>query len=84
MDGRNKWCNLYKKTQSLNNLSFQVLHKNMNKEEDKQKLTAAYNMLVDPQKMGERFKFMAFYPSAMGEILEKHPPVGFSNLDIRK
>lgn len=36
-------------------------------------------MMVDPNKMGDRFKFMAFYPSATGEILEKHPPLGFSD-----
>ncbi|XP_047515988.1 protein arginine methyltransferase NDUFAF7 homolog, mitochondrial [Pieris napi] len=61
----------------------EVLLTNIKNEEDKEKLMAAYNMLVDPQKMGDRFKFMAFYPSSMGEILEKHPPVGFANLDAR-
>lgn len=51
---------------------------NAKSDEDKKKLKSAYEMLVDPQKMGERFKFMAFYPSTVGSILEKYPPLGFS------
>ncbi|XP_045504710.1 protein arginine methyltransferase NDUFAF7 homolog, mitochondrial [Colias croceus] len=61
----------------------EVLINSAKNEEDKEKLIASYNMLVDPQKMGERFKFMAFYPSAMAEMLEKYPPVGFANLTIK-
>ncbi|XP_041969904.1 protein arginine methyltransferase NDUFAF7 homolog, mitochondrial [Aricia agestis] len=57
----------------------QVLLDNAKSEKDKEKLKAAYQMLVDPDKMGERFKFMAFYPSAMAEILEKFPPLGFTS-----
>ncbi|XP_047538850.1 protein arginine methyltransferase NDUFAF7 homolog, mitochondrial [Vanessa atalanta] len=56
----------------------QVLIDNAKTEEDKEKIKASYEMLVDPTKMGERFKFMAFYPSAMASILEKIPPLGFS------
>ncbi|XP_050355622.1 protein arginine methyltransferase NDUFAF7 homolog, mitochondrial [Nymphalis io] len=56
----------------------QVLIDNAKTDEDKEKIKAAYEMLVDPSKMGERFKFMAFYPSAMASILEKIPPLGFS------
>lgn len=51
---------------------------NAKTEEDKEKIKAAYEMLVDPKHMGERFKFMAFYPSAMMDMLEKFPPLGFS------
>lgn len=49
------------------------------RDEDKEKLKAAYDMLINPQKMGQRFKFMAFYPSSMYQVLEKFPPLGFSN-----
>ncbi|XP_045453600.1 protein arginine methyltransferase NDUFAF7 homolog, mitochondrial [Melitaea cinxia] len=58
----------------------QVLLDNVNTDEEKEKIKAAYEMLVDPKKMGERFKFMAFYPSAMAPILQKFPPLGFSTL----
>ncbi|GBP60018.1 Protein arginine methyltransferase NDUFAF7 homolog, mitochondrial [Eumeta japonica] len=47
----------------------QVLLDN-SKDEDKENLKAAFEMLTSTQKMGERFKFMAFYPSAMANILE--------------
>ncbi|CAH0718958.1 unnamed protein product, partial [Brenthis ino] len=60
------------------NVRVQVLMDNAKTEEDKEKIKAAYEMLVDPKHMGERFKFMAFYPSAMMNILEKFPPLGFS------
>ncbi|KAG6461459.1 hypothetical protein O3G_MSEX012652 [Manduca sexta] len=59
-------------------LRLQVLMDNAKTEEDKEKFKSAYEMLVDPKKMGERFKFMAFYPSSMAEILDKYPPLGFS------
>ncbi|XP_072945581.1 protein arginine methyltransferase NDUFAF7 homolog, mitochondrial [Epargyreus clarus] len=59
-------------------IRLQVLIDNAKTEEDKEKLKAAYEMLVHPNKMGERFKFMAFYPSSMAEILNKFPPLGFS------
>lgn len=55
-----------------------MLLDNAKTDEEREKIRGAYRMLVDPQKMGERFKFMAFYPSAMAEILEKYPPLGFS------
>lgn len=54
---------------------------NAKTEEEKEKIKAAYDMLIDPKKMGDRFKFMAFYPSAMIEILQKYPPLGFSSLN---
>ncbi|XP_063538031.1 protein arginine methyltransferase NDUFAF7 homolog, mitochondrial [Cydia strobilella] len=58
-----------------------VLIDHAKSDEQKETLKAAYEMLIDPEKMGERFKFMAFYPSAMASILEKYPPIGFSNLE---
>ncbi|XP_011565044.3 protein arginine methyltransferase NDUFAF7 homolog, mitochondrial [Plutella xylostella] len=57
----------------------QVLLDSAKTEEEIEKIKSAYAMLVDPQKMGERFKFMAYYPSTMAEILEKYPPLGFSS-----
>ena len=51
---------------------------NAKSDEDREKIKMSYEMLVDPKKMGERFKFMAFYPSTMAEILNKYPPLGFS------
>ncbi|XP_059060960.1 protein arginine methyltransferase NDUFAF7 homolog, mitochondrial [Achroia grisella] len=59
-------------------IRLQVLTDNAKSEEDKEMLKSAYKMLVDPAKMGERFKFMAFFPSSMEQILEKYPPLGFS------
>lgn len=52
---------------------------NANDDKEREKIKGGYKMMVDPNKMGDRFKFMAFYPSAAGEILEKHPPLGFSD-----
>ncbi|CAG9782488.1 unnamed protein product [Diatraea saccharalis] len=53
-------------------------------EEEKEKLKNSYRMLVDAKNMGERFKFMAFYPSTMAPILDKYPPMGFTNTNIKK
>lgn len=55
-----------------------MLIDNAKTENEKEKIKAAYDMLVNPEKMGERFKFMAFYPSGMAKILEKYPPLGFT------
>lgn len=56
----------------------QVLVDNTQDEDSKEKLKSAYDMLTNPKKMGERFKFMAFYPSAMASLIEKYKPLGFS------
>ncbi|KAL4703359.1 hypothetical protein ACJJTC_013125 [Scirpophaga incertulas] len=56
-----------------------VLMDNAKSEEQKQKIKLSYDMLVDPNKMGNRFKFMALYPSSMSSILDKYPPIGFTN-----
>lgn len=56
----------------------EILMKNAKSDEDRVKIKLCYEMLVDPNKMGERFKFMAFYPSTMQDILNKYPPLGFS------
>ncbi|XP_013781570.1 protein arginine methyltransferase NDUFAF7, mitochondrial-like [Limulus polyphemus] len=40
-------------------------------------LKSGYDMLVSPEKMGDRFKFLALYPTDMQELLAKQPPAGF-------
>ncbi|CAH1634716.1 unnamed protein product [Spodoptera littoralis] len=55
-----------------------VLMDNAKSDEDREKIKKSYEMLVEPTKMGDRFKFMAFYPSSMADILNKYPPLGFS------
>ena len=57
----------------------QVLLENAKSDKEREQIKSAYEMLVDPKKMGERFKFMAFYPSTVGGILEKYPPLGFAD-----
>lgn len=51
---------------------------NAKSDEDREKIKKGYEMLIEPTKMGDRFKFMAFYPSSMAEMLNKYPPLGFS------
>ncbi|XP_076042623.1 protein arginine methyltransferase NDUFAF7, mitochondrial [Oratosquilla oratoria] len=44
---------------------------------DQQKnLISSYNMLVDADKMGQRFKVMAFFPAILKDFLIKYPPGG--------
>ncbi|CAH1978266.1 unnamed protein product [Acanthoscelides obtectus] len=40
-------------------------------------LTNCYNYLTDNDKMGERFKFLAVFPSVMKKIFERCPVIGF-------
>lgn len=40
-------------------------------------LDFSYGMLVDADKMGERFKFMAIVPASLGAILSRYPLCGF-------
>nr|CAH7722977.1 unnamed protein product [Callosobruchus chinensis] len=40
-------------------------------------LTDCYNYLIDNDKMGERFKFLAVFPAVMKKIFERCPVVGF-------
>ncbi|CAG9834649.1 unnamed protein product [Diabrotica balteata] len=41
-------------------------------------LNECYKTLIDIDKMGERFKFMALFPETMKIILERCPVIGFS------
>ncbi|KAG8173435.1 hypothetical protein JTE90_007019 [Oedothorax gibbosus] len=45
---------------------------------DNQKsLKTGYEMLTSPDQMGERFKFLALYPTILEDFLTKYPPAGF-------
>jgi len=46
-------------------------------EEAKAQLKSAYDMLVSPDQMGKRFKFMSVFPKTMSQIHSKFPPAGF-------
>ncbi|KAK5638233.1 hypothetical protein RI129_012528 [Pyrocoelia pectoralis] len=48
------------------------------KPEQIESLDYSYGMLVDPDKMGDRFKFLAVVPSTLSVILNKYPICGFS------
>lgn len=45
--------------------------------DDQEILKSSLDMLVNPQKMGERFKFLSFFPRVLKDHLKKFPPVGF-------
>lgn len=40
-------------------------------------LKSAFDMLVSPEQMGARFKFMAIFPKTMAQIHSRFPPAGF-------
>ncbi|KAK7791807.1 hypothetical protein R5R35_005113 [Gryllus longicercus] len=44
---------------------------------EKTRLRSSYNMLVDSDKMGKRFKFFAMFPAVLKEHLDKFPVAGF-------
>lgn len=47
--------------------------------DDSQKeiLKSGLDMLVNPEKMGQRFKFLSFFPSVLKSHLTKFPVAGF-------
>ncbi|XP_045583693.2 LOW QUALITY PROTEIN: protein arginine methyltransferase NDUFAF7, mitochondrial [Procambarus clarkii] len=52
------------------------------KTEQVKSLVSGYKMLTEVEQMGERFKFLAFFPAVVKDFLQKHPPPGFhKNLD---
>lgn len=53
------------------------LIENAKSTEDTELLNSGYNMLTDPSKMGERFKFFAMFPKVLEEHLKKFPVNGF-------
>lgn len=55
----------------------QKLLKTATTEEQKKQIASGYDMLVNPEKMGERFKFLGLFPQDMQEDLVENPPAGF-------
>lgn len=47
------------------------------REEEKETLKLGFDMLVNPEKMGQRFKFLSFYPKVLKNHLIKYPVCGF-------
>ncbi|KAH7971634.1 hypothetical protein HPB52_000663 [Rhipicephalus sanguineus] len=45
--------------------------------EARQDLLTGYEMLTNPEKMGERFKFFGIFPKDMQDTLSTNPPAGF-------
>ena len=46
-------------------------------EDQKEVLTSGLDMLINPEKMGQRFKFLAMFPKILKEHLSKFPVSGF-------
>ena len=55
--------------QLLNSNKDMYIHKN---------ILESYDTLTNPEKMGNKFKFVGLFPNTMSEIHSKYPPVGFS------
>lgn len=45
--------------------------------EEKEKLNSSFDMLISPDKMGQRFKFLSFFPMVLKNHLTKFPVSGF-------
>ena len=54
-----------------------LLEHNSENEEVRKEIETSFDFLVDPNQMGERFKFFSIFPKTMEEIHQKFPPVGF-------
>lgn len=59
------------------------LIENAKTNEDIELLKSGYNMLTDPSKMGQRFKFFAVFPKTLENHLEKFPVGGFSSQNAK-
>ncbi|KAG0413324.1 hypothetical protein HPB47_009529 [Ixodes persulcatus] len=59
------------------NIRLQKLLDNCQDANLRQELLSGYDMLTNPEKMGERFKFFGVFPLDMQGPLETHPPAGF-------
>lgn len=60
----------------MNPFPFQMLLKKAS-EEQQELLKSGYEMLINPQEMGDRFKFLAIYPKVLEDHLNKFPPTAF-------
>lgn len=47
-------------------------------EDKKEDLKTGFDMLVNPEKMGQRFKFFSMFPSILKDHLKKYPVNGFT------
>lgn len=56
-----------------------ALVQNATNPDDVKSLQSGYEMLTDPTKMGNRFKFFAMFPSVMREFHQKRPVNGFNS-----
>lgn len=56
----------------------QVLLEKATTEEQKELLKSGYEMLVENNQMGERFKFLAVYPKVLESHLRSYPPTAFT------
>lgn len=45
--------------------------------EEKENLKSSFDMLISPDKMGQRFKFLSFFPMVLKSHLNKFPVSGF-------
>ena len=52
-----------------------LLEKNPRIKDD---ITKSLDVLISPNEMGERFKFMCLFPKTMEPIHAKYPPAGFA------
>lgn len=43
-----------------------------------EELKSGYEMLVENNQMGERFKFLAVYPKVLDSHLQAYPPTAFT------
>lgn len=60
-------------------MQLQVLLENAaTTEEQKELLKSGYEMLVENNQMGERFKFLAVYPKVLESHLQAYPPTAFT------
>ncbi|XP_047483297.1 protein arginine methyltransferase NDUFAF7, mitochondrial-like isoform X1 [Penaeus chinensis] len=64
----------------LQNMGIEVRLANLlknSKPEEQTNLISGFKMLTDRHQMGERFKFLAFFPGVVKDFLLKYPPAGF-------
>ena len=47
-----------------------------------QEIDSAYNYLLSPEQMGQRFKFLSIFPKTMAPIHQRFPPVGFYPIKV--
>lgn len=48
-------------------------------DDEKEVLKSGFDMLVNPEKMGSRFKFLSIFPKVLKDHLIKYPVAGFKS-----